>query len=113
MKAFNLNPPCESKTLFSRDKLRGVPELPGCYALSNHQEEILYVGQATSLRGRMGDHLDSREKTAVTNLGAAFWFHYLVAESRQLNQIELGWSHQHENIEGRRPVLNKQSPPSP
>ena len=118
MKAPRLTPPCDGKVLFSRDKLREAPDAPGCYALSNHQEEILYVGKvgetdARTLSVRMGEHLSNPAMTAVTKLGAAFWFHYLVAEKHQLNRIELGWYHQHENIEGRCPILNKQKPPTP
>ena len=118
MKVSRLIPPCKGKVLFSREKLREVPDESGCYVLSNHHEEIMYVGQTgqtagRTLRARMEEHLDSPEKTAATKLGASFWFHYLVAERSRLNRIELGWYHRHEEVEGKHPILNKQRPPSP
>ena len=113
MKASALIPKCGGRVEFSRGALPRVPDSSGCYALSNHPDDILYVGRAASLRGRMGEHLDSPDKTEATELGAAFWFHYLVAEKSELSRIELGWDRQHEDIEGRHPPLNKRSPPAP
>ena len=113
MKASALIPKCGKPVEFSRRELARVPESPGCYALSNYHGDILYVGKATSLRDRMGEHLDSPDKIAVTKLGAAFWFHYHVAEESRHKGIESGWYRLHEDAEGLPPPLNKQRPPAP
>lgn len=113
MRVSALIPQCEGKVEFSRSRLARVPESPGCYALSNHPGDILYVGQATSLRERMDEHLKDPEKTGETKLGAAFWFHYVIAPPSRLRAIEIGWYHQQESAEGRSPPLNKRSPPRP
>ena len=36
-----------------RDKLRDLPDAPGCYMLRNRQGKIIYVGKAASLRKRV------------------------------------------------------------
>lgn len=113
MKVSSLIPPPRARgVLFDYSQLHLVPDSSGCYVLSNHQEDVLYIGQAISLRNRIGQHLKSPDKTAVTRLGAAFWVHYLEAEEFQLDSIESGWNQLHQNLEGIRPIHNKINPPS-
>ena len=111
MKVSALTPPYQNRVKFSRRDLRFVPNESGCYALANYGDDILYVGQG-DLRNRMDCHLNDSEKTAETKLGKAFWFYYLLVDSR-LNRIEGGWVQQHEDMEGEKPILNKINPPMP
>ncbi len=111
MKVSALIPTCPNRVNFSRRELRLVPDESGCYALTNHNNDILYVGQG-DLGDRMGAHLGDPEKTSMTKLGKAFWFYYLLVDSR-LNRIEGGWVQQHEDMEGEKPILNKINPPMP
>jgi len=83
----------------------------GCYAFSNHEAEVIYVGQASRLRDRMANHRKDPEKTAMTKLGKAFWFYYLASPWSSLDKIERGWHQQHEDAEGCKPILNKVRPP--
>ena len=36
-----------------REKLRHLPEKPGCYIMRDHNGRIIYVGKAVSLRRRV------------------------------------------------------------
>jgi hypothetical protein len=76
--------------------------------LATFSGEVLYVGLATvSIRDRMGQHLDSDEKRALGPRGAAFWFYYLVRDSKDVASVERGWMNQTVLETGSRPPLNK------
>ena len=112
MKISALVPACTTKVEFAERLIILVPTKPGCYALSNVNEEILYIGQG-DLGTRMKSHLRDPEKTTVTRLGKAFFFHYRITPEIALNKIERGWVQQHEDMEGEMPILNKIKPPMP
>jgi hypothetical protein len=93
---------CES---FKRSRWKFVPEVSGCYALTTFSRVVLYVGLATNLRKRMGQHLDSLEKTNETELGRAVLFHWL--ETPDIERVERTWMNIHIQHEGKLPLLNK------
>lgn len=88
-----------------------IPALPGCYALTTFDGLILYVGLSEQLRVRFGQHRESKEKTAVTDLGRVFWFYHLEAELNEIHRIERAWLNQHLDLHGEFPILNKMSSP--
>jgi hypothetical protein len=105
MNVEKLVPQPEACEPFRRNRQRFVPRAAGCYALTTFTGTVLYVGLASSLHDRMGDHLDSAQKTAVTELGRAvmfFWF-----ETPDLNKIERTWMNIHIQAEGALPILNR------
>jgi hypothetical protein len=81
-----------------------VPSKPGCYVLTTFAEVVLYVGLAVDLRRRVGEHLESPDKTGETQLGRAVWFHWL--ETAELNKVERTWLNIHIQHEGHLPTLN-------
>ncbi len=100
-----LTPPPAKAERFQRKNERFIPERSGCYVLSTFENAVLYVGLASNLRRRMNQHLDSQEKTGLTELGRAAWFHWI--EGDEIHQIERTWLNIHMTHEGRMPVLNK------
>jgi excinuclease UvrABC nuclease subunit len=61
------------KQPFRLSHQRFVPAKPGCYVLTTFTDLVLYVGLAVDLRRRVGEHLDSPDKTEVARLGRAIW----------------------------------------
>ena len=85
-----------------------LPETPGCYVLSNASADIIYLGQAVSLRSRVRQHLDAGRHRELTVYGRAsllsiFW----VDESFALSAHERGWLNQCVLCDGVLPPLNK------
>ena len=89
---------------FRRSRERFVPARPGCYALTTFENEVLYLGLTVNLRRRVNEHLDSTEKTQLTPLGRAVFFHWL--ETEDVNKIERTWMNIHLIKEGHLPILN-------
>lgn len=107
-----LNPQPEDRVRFSYSGLRGAPRESGCYALAVFDGEILYIGQATSIRKRMERHLSEGVKTRLTRWGVAFWLYYKLFPDQDLNNLENGWINEYKIREGRLPFFNKVSPPA-
>ncbi len=109
MKVSDLTPPVSNNVPFRRDQLSLVPAKPGCYVLTTVDGTILYVGLATTLRSRMGQHLDTPEKVAATALGRARLFYW--HECITLEVIERTWLNSHLIAQGMLPVLNRAMSP--
>jgi hypothetical protein len=60
----------------------------------------------------MGMHLDTEKKRATGPLGAAYWFYYVLSDSKQVGLIERGWMNQAILDTGARPPLNKIDSPT-
>lgn len=91
---------------FSRQKL--IPETFGCYAISNFESEIIYIGKAVNLKQRFGQHLDNSEKTGMTKLGRAYWFSFrLCVDEYEISRLERGWLNHFELNMAELPLLNK------
>ncbi|MFL5561266.1 MAG: GIY-YIG nuclease family protein [Gemmatimonadaceae bacterium] len=89
-----------------------MPEAPGCYALTTASGDILYIGQAASLRQRLMQHWDSGRHKLTTVLGRISRVSVLhVSETPRLNAYERGWLNQCVLSDGRLPPLNRISAP--
>jgi excinuclease UvrABC nuclease subunit len=92
--------------------LSDTPASSGCYALSNASGEILYVGQAKSLRSRLLQHWEDGRHNVITPYGRISRVSIVgVVDEAMLNAHERGWINQCELADGARPPLNKISAP--
>src|SRR5882762_8860988 len=95
MKIEKLSPLPEKRVLFAWSHHAQIPAQSGCYVLTTFSGDVLYVGLAKSnIRDRMGVHLDTDEKRAIGTLGAAYWFYYILRDSKEVAAIERGWINQ-------------------
>jgi hypothetical protein len=78
--------------------------------LATFAGDILYIGMASDLRQRMGEHLDTPEKVVPTKNGRATRFYWL--ECKDLNKVERTWMNMHTLQHGVLPVLNKAYSPT-
>ncbi|NUO18056.1 GIY-YIG nuclease family protein [bacterium] len=106
-----LNPQPVDRLRFKHFDLMLVPTDSGCYVLTNFEGLILYIGMATSLKGRFLSHLESTEKTSPTVYGLATWFWYLRYDKGNLPKLERTWLNEHLSLHGCLPVLNRVSSP--
>lgn len=104
MKVEALVPVPLGRIRFRRNQQKFAPEQAGCYVLTTFTHDVLYVGLATNLRRRMGEHLDTPEKCTTTSLGRAIWFHWV--EAKEIQKIERTWMNIHIENEGKLPILN-------
>ena len=111
MNVKELTPPTTNRVKFSLQFQKFLPKSPGCYALSNIEGRVLYVGLTDNLFRRLGEHRSDRSKTDVTLEGRAVWFDFLVTPKNKINSIELAWLNQSFAQEGRFPLLNKKASP--
>jgi excinuclease UvrABC nuclease subunit len=108
MKIIELDPKPNNKVNFVYMNLKSVTDNPGCYALTNFKEEILYLGLTKNLRQRAFQHFENPEKHNITDFGKSFYFFYLnVFDENKLFQIERGWLNKYELLHGELPPLNK------
>lgn len=110
MNIAELIPPPSHREAFMRSRERFVPAASGCYVLTTLDGVVLYVGLADNLRRRMGQHLDNPEKTGLTKLGRAIFFHWY--ESAETEKVERTWMNIHIQHEGVLPVLNRAYSPT-
>jgi len=99
-----LQPRADRREAFRRHRQKSIPDGPGCYVLTSFTGVVLYIGLATDLRRRFGQHLDSPQKRAPTVHGLAVLFYW--REALEINKLERTWLNIHELAEGRLPVLN-------
>ena len=111
MKVSQLIPQPPNKRPFRENQHIHIPLQSGCYVLSNLDETIIYIGLSKCLVHRFNQHLDNNEKTGLTPLGRAIWFHWLLWEN--LEQLERTWLNIHEIAEGKLPCLNTNRSPLP
>jgi len=103
----DLLPPTENKIEFHLSKLNFLPELNSCYVISNFFGEILYIGLTNNLKRRVKEHLESREKTKLTQKGKGYFLYYKIIEREiELKIHERSWLNQFELMEGKLPILN-------
>lgn len=108
MLASLLTPKTQDRIKFSFANLNEFPENAGCYAITNYNGVILYIGQAKNIYNRMEQHLDDFQKRQQTPSGKAFWFYYLFCPIIELDDLERGWLNEHLIKEGVLPFFNKQ-----
>ncbi len=93
----------------SRDECR-VPQVAGCYLITNAYHEILYIGQTDNLCRRMKEHLKDSRIIQPTAIGRATWFYFveIVGSSPKDAEDRLLFEYVAKN--GHRPVLNRIGP---
>ena len=111
MNVSQLVPLPSNRRPFQENQRMRIPSQSGCYVLSNLGETIIYIGLSDCLVRRFTQHLDNNEKTGLTPLGRAIWFHWLVYDN--LEQLERTWHNIHEIAEGELPYLNTKHSPLP
>jgi excinuclease UvrABC nuclease subunit len=111
MKVSELQPPPTKNILFQRDQYLLVPELSGCYVLTNTDDNILYIGQAVKFNQRFQQHLDNPKKILPTQEGIAWRFWFLEYDSKKLSFLENSWLQEFQRKEGHLPILNKVQAP--
>lgn len=85
-----------------------LPNAPGCYVLTNASFDIIYLGQAVSLRNRVLQHLDAGRHRDLTPFGRASLLSVLeIPDPIRLSAHERGWLNQCELCDGTLPPLNK------
>lgn len=107
MMVCQLIPRPEERLRFTLKSLKFAPASDGCYVLATFSGEILYVGLTDDLHRRFREHRDDSEKCKVTDVGAAFWFYYLLSTPAEVARIERTWMNEHMEAHGTLPVLNK------
>lgn len=93
----------------SRDEWR-VPEMAGCYLITNAYHEILYIGQTDNLHRRMKEHLKDSRVVRPTTIGRATWFYFvkIIGSSPKDAEDRLLFNYVAKN--GHLPVLNRIGP---
>lgn len=108
MQLATLNPAAEHRHQFLWSANKEVPDSPGCYALVAFDGTVLYVGLASSsLRTRMGAHLDDGDKRKGVAGKIPYWFHYRTLLTEDVRRVERGWLNQSILIDGCLPPLNR------
>lgn len=103
-----LSPAAEHRQQFLWSANREVPDTAGCYALVAFDGTVLYVGLASSsIRTRMGAHLDDPEKRKGAMGKIPYWFYYKVLSPHDVRQVERGWLNQSILSDGCLPPLNR------
>lgn len=108
----SLKPVPKDSVGFDLYALARTPEIPACYCLTNASGEILYVGQAASLRQRVVQHFSSEKREAKTSNGRVSLVWWLHTEVLGLSRLERGWMESVRLIDGQLPPLNRVSAPS-
>ena len=108
MRVERLFPAPDQRTRFAWSHHITVPDQSGCYVLATYDGDVLYVGlSTTSIRNRMGFHLDTPSKRSGSDLGVPFWFFYTGRPATEVGPIERGWMNQSILEDGQIPPLNQ------
>ena len=111
MKVSDIFPRVQQYTEFDLYSLNRIADCAGCYCLTNAGGEILYVGQAVSVRQRLVQHFDSEKREALTihgRVSRAWWRPELPVK---LDALERGWLEAIRLRDGQLPSLNRISAP--
>jgi predicted GIY-YIG superfamily endonuclease len=111
VKVSEIVPAVEWSAPFELYALNRLADCSGCYCLTNASGDILYAGQAASVRQRVVQHFDSAKKEALTIYGriSVVWWREEPAVS--LNALERGWLEAIRLRDGQLPPLNRASAP--
>ena len=90
---------------FNAHNLQEVPEVPGCYACTDDDDRVLYIGQSTtSIRDRYRSHLQTKERRE--DMLAITRFYWLETEADRALTHERMLYDQHIRYAGKTPVYN-------
>lgn len=108
MKVSALLPPPMYIGAFDYRTAATLPDMPGCYVLTNAGSDIIYLGQAVSLKARVIQHLEAGRHRELTAFGRASLLSILqIDDPMRLSAHERGWLNQCELCDGALPPLNK------
>lgn len=112
MKVNEMLPPVEHRGAFELYALNRLDaDCSGCYCLTNASGDVLYVGQAISVRQRLIQHFNSGKRDAVTNFGRVSQVWWRCEPVTSLNALERGWLESIRLRDGILPPLNRASGP--
>jgi predicted GIY-YIG superfamily endonuclease len=109
VKIADLSPPTYSQSAFDLYALNRIVDETGCYCLTNAGSDILYVGQALSIRQRLIQHFDSEKKVVLTIYGRVSQAWWRAEASTHLAALERGWLEMIRLRDGQLPPLNRMS----
>ncbi|TAG44355.1 MAG: hypothetical protein EAZ30_17275 [Betaproteobacteria bacterium] len=107
MNVADLRPKPPHQVDFSLYSASRTPEYSGCYCLTNASGDILYIGQAASIRQRLSQHFDSDKRSANTihgRISVAWWCEFNEAG---ISALERGWIESARLCDGNLPPLNR------
>lgn len=87
-----------------------VPNVPGCYVLTNIHDETLYIGQTNNLSRRLEQHCNDQRMKQLTSSGVASWFYYKELPAHLTYQTEQSLLVRYKFQVGERPPLNRAGP---
>jgi predicted GIY-YIG superfamily endonuclease len=111
VKITDIVPTFEQHAAFELYSLNRIADCTGCYCLTNAGGDILYVGQAISIRQRLIQHFDSEKRTALTIHGRISRVWWRAELPFKLNALERGWLETVRLRDGQLPPLNRISAP--
>lgn len=111
MNVREIAPPVERSTLFEPYAINRVVDCSGCYCLTNASGDILYAGQAASVRHRVIQHFNSTKKNTMTIYGRISLVWWRQAPANSLSALERGWLELIRLRDGNLPPLNRVSGP--
>jgi hypothetical protein len=111
MKVEELVPGVERRVPFALYGLRRADECAGCYCLTNATGDVLYIGQAVSIRQRLIQHFDSTKRSVLTPFGRVSVAWWRACADARLNALERGWLEAARLRDGVLPPLNIANPP--
>lgn len=112
MKVQELRPELQHQVSFDLYSLGRIADCAGCYCLTNATGDILYVGQAASMRSRLSQHFDSEKRTLQTPFGRISLAWWRAADASKLSALERGWIESVRLQDGALPPLNRVSAPT-
>lgn len=111
MRVGDIFPPVEHHAAFDLYVLERLVDCAGCYCLTNASSDIIYVGQAVSVRRRLIQHFDSPKRDALTAFGRISRAWWRIEQLERLSALERGWLEAIRLRDGSLPPLNRVSAP--
>jgi predicted GIY-YIG superfamily endonuclease len=111
MRVAELTPPVQFDASFDLYALNRMADCSGCYCLTNASGDILYAGQAASVKRRVVEHFNGPKKQALTVFGRISRVWWRPESLRKLNALERGWLESIRLQDGELPPLNQSSAP--
>jgi excinuclease UvrABC nuclease subunit len=111
VKIADIRPSFQLKASFDLYSLNRITDCSGCYCLTNAGGDILYVGQAISIRQRLIQHFESEKRDAHTQYGRISVAWWMQMNTAKLNALERGLIEAVCLSDGQLPPLNRKSGP--
>jgi len=106
-----IRPPTEHSAAFGLYELNRIEDCCGCYILANANGDILYAGQAVSIKQRLIQHFESEKRFVMTRYGRISRASWRAHPAMSLNALERGWLELIRLKDGSLPPLNRTSAP--